>query len=728
MKTIKNIFVIIICIMLEYCFLRVGSPLQNNIQIINLLISFFTIIIIMINIGKKEKLRITKMEIFIFLLILTFFIPIIFNSQSSLNSTIDSIFKYISIFNIFIIVKYIINIDKKYIDYIVNTTITASIILIIFGIDMMNNNIFENVYNFLNKVDVKNGSDVRMDSLYEYPNSFAVFLGISLIFSIGQVLKLKDKTRKNIVLKFIYLLIICFQIYGIIMSGSRMTIIFLVFSMIIWLLLERKKFFNKRNIIIFSSITIITILFIILCYTIEPKLVLFNKTKEGQTKYTKEIYDFKPNTEYTFKFNISCYNKTSKTNQFRIIVRELNGDFVKTNEKILRLDNFEGTKKIKIKTKSDTKTIKVVFETEDSVENKTYFEVKDVLMNNKKLKMKYFIIPLKIADRMVDINDYSIKDRYQMIKDGFNLAKHNLFTGLGGDGWYYNYEDIKEYNHSATQMHCYLLDIFIQNGIFGLIVILLIYFIFLLKIIKAIKEKNSQIYPFILALIFVLSHSLFDFDMNFYSIIILTFILFSIIDNEVEGKDIVIKNGQFIRVISVIIVTIILSFNIRSYVAYKINKNYKDNEYKKENYIEMLRRAEIKNRLEPYNYDYIIDKIKISIAIKNDIALTDEEYSKYTKENIKLLSYILKEEKGRKSDLELIYYYLCLNYIDSINDDNIEIILDKLNDLVKEMKSYISDTVTLVYFFDDIEEKLDKHIDFENEKIAEKYYEIIDNF
>ena len=44
------------------------------------------------------------------------------------------------------------------------------------------------------------------------------------------------------------------------------------------------------------------------------------------------------------------------------------------------------------------------------------------------------------------------------------------------------------------------------------------------------------------------------------------------------------------------------------------------------------------------------------------------------------------------------------------------------------MKSYISDTVTLVYFFDDIEEKLDKHIDFENEKIAEKYYEIIDNF
>ena len=44
------------------------------------------------------------------------------------------------------------------------------------------------------------------------------------------------------------------------------------------------------------------------------------------------------------------------------------------------------------------------------------------------------------------------------------------------------------------------------------------------------------------------------------------------------------------------------------------------------------------------------------------------------------------------------------------------------------MRSYIKNKKVLMYICDDIEERLDKHIDFENEKIAEKYYEIIDNF
>ena len=52
----KKIFSIAFCILLTYAFLRVGSPLENNMQIINLLISFITILIIILNIIRYNNL------------------------------------------------------------------------------------------------------------------------------------------------------------------------------------------------------------------------------------------------------------------------------------------------------------------------------------------------------------------------------------------------------------------------------------------------------------------------------------------------------------------------------------------------------------------------------------------------------------------------------------------------------------------------------------------------
>ena len=191
--------------------------------------------------------------------------------------------------------------------------------------------------------------------------------------------------------------------------------------------------------------------------------------------------------------------------------------------------------------KQDTSSIRITFESRDNIEGKTYFQVKNVSVNDKKIKMKYFLLPLNLVDRITDINTNSVTDRCRMIVDGLKLATNNLFTGFGTNGWSYEYKSITDYTHSATQMHCYILDVFIQNGILGLISVIVLYIIVIYKVIRMIIEKKCEYYPIILAIILGLLRSMLDFDMNFYSILMLMFILFAITDREIKENEITIK-------------------------------------------------------------------------------------------------------------------------------------------------------------------------------------------
>ena len=97
----------------------------------------------------------------------------------------------------------------------------------------------------------------------------------------------------------------------------------------------------------FSIFIFIATIFLILCFTIESDLILFNKTNQGVIKYVKELNHIKPNTEYNFKFDILCYNYTDKKDKFEIIVRELNGNYHENSQNLIALDSFEGKKNIK---------------------------------------------------------------------------------------------------------------------------------------------------------------------------------------------------------------------------------------------------------------------------------------------------------------------------------------------------------------------------------------------
>ena len=644
------------------------------------------------------------------------FIPIVFRTQSSLNSTIDSILKYIAVWNVYIIVKYIIKINNKYISYIINSIIIASIFLVIFGIDMMNYNIFQKLYDFFDTIVIANSSKVRMDSVFEYPNSFALFLGIAFLLSIGNVikyLKLKKQEKcknnniltksynnekikinsiitKNDIYIITYVLVCFLQMYGIIMSGSRLVLLLLFMVILFWCVLERRKIFNKKVIIIFSSIIALCTTIITLCFTIDTSLVLFNNTKPEKDEYVKQINNINPNTEYNFNFDIVAENKTYESGKFKIFVREYTNTAKKINQEEITFDTFTGIKNIHILTKENTSMIRICFSSTNTIKEYTKLEIKNLTMNGQKIKLNYLFLPITFVNRIenIDLNESSITERFVIMKDGIKLGMQKFFTGFGTDGWKYNYKTVREYNYGATQMHCYIIDLFIQDGIVGLIIIGVLFILLSIKIAKILKQKLKEYYPIILAIIFGLMHSIFDFDMNFYSILMLMFILISILDNaEVKEKYITIKKQKIYKILTLIFMIFILIINVNSYVAYKIDISGKDEDLTYKNWEEKLNDANIKVNLAPYNYEYLNEKIQIETLAKNTsfIEIDEQTYQDFTDELITMLTHIVENEQDISNSDS--YRRLMINYVDKMNENNIEEILQN----IEKLKSKIDD-------------------------------------
>ncbi len=730
----KRWMILAFCIVLGYCFLLVGSPLDNNTQIINVALNIIMLIVIYKNFKENQALTFSKMEICLLILIISQGIPILFGTQATLTSTVNAILKYITVWNVFIIVKYILKLDETYKTYIINTIIIISIILIVFGIDMMHENVFQKIYTFLDTIVVSNSSEIRMDSLYEYPNTFAMFLGIAIVLSIGQIVDIINtkehpifqnnrqitKEEKRIIL---YILAICFNIYGIIMAGSRLTMLILFLVIVLWSIIERKKVFKKKIIVfLLSFILIIGILIVALCFW-NTKLVLFDETKEEQTQYIKQINHIQPNTEYHFDFDISAINNTQEEEKFKIIVREMTNTAKKIDETVIEFGTFEGTKSIDITTKEKTNIIRICFVSRRNIKDQTRLEVNRVSVNGKTIRVNYGFIPITVMNRLTNIglNASSVTERFVIIKDGIRLGLEKFFTGFGNDGWRYNYKTVREYHYGATQMHCYIVDIFIQSGIVGLMSIAILFVLLTIKMIKLLLQKQKAYYSIVFATIFGVLHTMLDFDMNFYAITILIFMFIAIIDSRIEEKKITIKPSKIVRGMGLIIMIMILVINTGTYIAYIIDKQGEKNQLTYGNWKEKLTEANVKIALAPYDYNYISEKIQIYTIAKNSshIKIDEATKQKYTEKLIKMLKKVIKQEQGK--DMTENYRRLISNYIDTMNPDNVEDILNKVDELI----DIIKDDAYIISTYEDIVYQLEsKYETLHDEKIQKK----IDSF
>lgn len=721
----NKILYIMLLIILFISNLFIGTPVRYNIMYINLIVNITALICIGIKYFKnKEKISISKIDICVIIIVFSTFLPLIFSTYLRLADTVEYILRYITVLNIYMITKILTKDNKQVIDNIFDVIIFSSILLIIFGIDMMTKNVFQGFYDILGIPRIINESTYRMGSLFRYPNALGIFLVISIILSVIRYVSKENSKYRNI-----FAITLFIQIFGLIMTYSRLNFLLLIISLIVIILLEKNKiirnniikliitslissviyfiFFNtvsktenyisiyiilviqsivfyaiekrienlkvknNKNICITMAVAVIIVIFSIIYSLIFSKneIVLF-KAINSEEVYRKQNISVETNQEYIVEFEIEASSNVK--DNFKIQCKEIdkNGKEIEIHEE--RFDNYYGNKTIKFTTSESTETISIVFNNTSENSN-GFLNVKSVKINGEEEKISYGIIPIELVNRITkfktDIPSFS--GRLEYYKGSIEVIKENFFTGSGGYAWKNSGQQTKT---GGIAEHSYPLQLFIQNGVISFIAYAVLMIIIIKNMKRVFEDRKSFVEIGVYVIILVLSlHSLFDFDMYFFNVLIMFYVLIPMISSEESNYDIVLNHRYSYSYAIILIFGLFFSFGevVTSIIGDKVN-NY--------NYIEA------KIVMVPYDYTFRRDKINYLSTIKNEgeEELDEGELSSIITKIIKEEEYIIEKEKNKNYD---DINRLIINYIDIISSDNENEILDKIENNFEKLEN-----------------------------------------
>lgn len=715
---------ILTSITIIYTGVLIGTPLNNNILTINIILNALAIITLIFNI-KAKKIKINNIDIIIFLLVVSSTIPLIFRTYSSLNDTIIYILKYISVFSIYIIVKNLCKNNSKAKTILIASIILVSIILVIFGIDKMSIRIFGTFYDYLH-LEQPQEQAVRMDSLFGYSNAFAISMLVAYILTLSLYLN-NEKWSKFLIA------ILTFQMFGIIMSGSRLTYITGIITIIIFAILHKNK---QKNIRIIEAVLISTILSIItsaiyyrlfnlkeyiyICISIilalilsviidiilskvnkkiyelntkkffklilsvlalitifliialnwGEKLVLFTGI-DSEDSTRKQVFNIKPNTEYTFSFDIDA-KAGEREDTYVIIIKELDKNEKEITTNRIKFNEYKGTKEIKVVTTSETTSINIKISCNQLTEN-TGLTIYNLKINGKEEKINYKLLPVAMVDRIEQtFRGNSMYERITYLKDGFEIIGENWLLGKGGNAWLYNYAKVKDYNYTTIECHSYPNQLWMQFGLLGIgsylaLIVAIVY--------NYIKKDNNNSKGIICAILAVVLHSVLDFEMSFLYMLIVFYMLVAIfnsnedyIENNTDERS--IKINTIVKYLLIVLLTGTLIVNIGGWVSKKIDEM--STNIKNENQKQIM--YDLKLKFAPYNYKYKTDKYNYILELeKTNKTKTLEEQKK------KILNSIVENENINKS--YHLYTRLTQIYIDNINEQNADEILKNIKNI-----------------------------------------------
>ena len=593
-QMIDKILLAIICVGLIISAFLIGSPLENNMECIITIINFMGLVYTILKIFLERKNIFLNNPVLILLMILltSSFFSLIFRNMTSLSDTIKNILNLISIISLVVIL--VNNKTEDKIKYIISSIIISCLMLAIIGIDNLTVNSLKDIMKQLGNVDVNN-IDARMMGNFGYANTFGICMALGFILTLGRYTNTESKISKII---YSILLVIFFE--SIILSYSRGTwiSIFLIVLIYLWILKNNNK--RIKAILILSSTTILGLIFykiftsnilkenyivifvclsilstlngiiqiiftklikvvekikikyiisilvllifiLIITFTIlmqyKAPLMLF-KQNYNHKEYTQEInYILLKNNHVKVEIEIDAESKYKNINTYSITINEKNkyGDILVKHP--IEISNFKGIKELEFQKNEFTKYLSVTYKCL-SERSSQGLEITSLRVNGEDAQLDYKYLPKEFVYKISNINIKVVAawERGVFIKDGFKLALKHPFSGQGGNAWDYLQYSGQDYNYYTKEVHSYIVDIFIENGILGFLAILFLYIYLFIKFFKNIKKEDfSYIY---LGILLILVHSIIDFDMSF---IIIQFFVFSMIA-VVNDEEIKLKN------------------------------------------------------------------------------------------------------------------------------------------------------------------------------------------
>lgn len=703
----ENINKIIIAFIIILSTVLIGTPLeQKNVQIVYLIINIYCLICMIKKTIKKEKANIDKMDIVIFVFAFSSFIPLIFGKNISVSENVYGIIKYTSLFNVYGITKDEIRKDNKYANILINTIIASILLLCIIGLDEINGNYLKELKKIIG-YRLLEYDEVRISSLFSYPNTMALVAGIGILLSAGKIL-----SENKIKAKIIYGITTVIFFSTFILTYSRLA--YIIFTIILLMILSAiavkykiHKKINKKIVCISIILGIAIISYIVVGLNL-PKEV------EIQGNYQKILYKIMPNTEYSFEFEIENLGEPENNLNIQLTQKDKYFDEIAKEEK--KFSTNSGKNQIKVKTQENAQVIYLNIKLENAEDK---IKIKNFKINNEEFILEYKILPTNIVGKIknIDFSNKSAWERIVFIQDGLKIAKNNWLLGLGTNSWREMQKEVQEYSYYAQEMHCFPIQILVENGVVGFLSVIGIFVIVIQSFTKEVKKEKleSDKISIVIAIAFILIYSCLDFHLSFFYVLLILLTLLAIITSNEKTKE--LKKCNIIKIL--IITVSIINIYISSLEMYY----YKDIEALKVNSIWTEERIyDTYSKLLPTNLNIKVKKYQLAKEEKNyekmlNIIGNLLRTEKYLTNNINLempLIY-LNINKNNQREIEFIFNYVKETEKANIYEPQFQIIrlkrISQMIDILEEQnnKEYAKK----------FEEQLKKEIDEKEEKILD---------
>lgn len=740
----RKILDISIIFLLFITIFKRGGFYKSDVLSVNLVITAIGITYFCITSIDRKKSIVNITSIFLFLLGIAYFLPILFKNFSDMS---DSIFEMIRYFNLYIIYKIVNESNDKKIYQ--NGIVIVTLIECIIGIDGIGSRVFSNILKLFNTGYLEKDF-TRISGTIQYANVFAILCAISLLILVFKLVKRENIYINATCLSFIFsvllltesravtilfvIFLVCYMISCVIKKRENLkkASIVIFFNLIIGVILTAiiynfcmhsfsiyivsiiailgtllvNYIFDKYSVnilrlvnikICVSSFIILFLLYIVLALNIDTSIYISDNT--NNIEVTRNIYHIDQGSINNIKFKV---DENSSDSKYRIKLFEVLNDLeVIELREVGYFSTSTGVFDIDFMLDENAKYLKISIECEEGS-----ITLNNMYVNGDKIKLNYLLIPSSVIYKIQDIlnGSTSITDRYEFSKDAISIitsSVKNFIIGIGGEGFKNTYELYQTKKYISSEVHNSFLQIFVESGIIGFICIT---FGVIYTIIRSNNKENR-----LLILLFVI-HLLIDLELSYFSMIYLFGVLLAMCDTK-DNVKLKIKEARYNNIVVVPILLIIFIILFKSNIAYGINVS-------KNNSNDILKQKEIVKTLEK---KVSLDSVDVSYRTN-----LNEGYDKYLK--LLLNEYSIEKKYDLKDEIDYV--------VSSIKSN-----LDIMRRNSKYNKYVISNICNTYfdnfYYFTLIEYPLDNEIGYEkylnfilsnlNELEKHKYNEVAMN-
>ena len=260
---------------------------------------------------------------------------------------------------------------------------------------------------------------------------------------------------------------------------------------------------------------------------VEAPVEFINDTESNRWRTIDKVVDgIQGDREYTLQYAVDTAHSEANENHwaYQVIVSSI--DAMNEQETILQFNDLEieedgiitfttlqETEKINIRIRNVYPSTAVTLQNAVLIDNESS-EEQEVLF-------RYKYIPDSLVRRFNAINTEvsSVSARVAFYRDGVDMIKDYPIIGAGGGAWGAMYFMYQSYMYWSTQTHNYFMQLWIEVGTLGLLILIAFIVLFLFALYRYHRKVSKKETGIILVAAFtagvfaLLAHSVIDFDL-----------------------------------------------------------------------------------------------------------------------------------------------------------------------------------------------------------------------